>query len=358
MNLLIVEDHKATIQSYLDNIESFNKTSDVQITPVVIENLPDAKKSLVSPDFDAAILDLKLSSDTVELEGLEIVDEIRNKLRFPMFIVSGSLGQVEYQESAFFKKRSRDGNFKEILTEITDIYKTGITNILGRRGTIEKYLNSIFWNHMSNSMDLWINDITRNPKEKENSLLRYTLLHMQEHIDEELDKYHPSEFYITKPIKKNIFTGDIIEYEKNRYIILTPSCDIVLRADERRNADFILFCKIKSLNDVVKNYNLLQHDTAASNDNRKRIISFFENKNQRFHFIPKAISIEPGLIDFQDKLTIPNNVVNSFLKEKKIERLATVSQPFLKDIISRYSNYYSRQGSPDFNVDEVYKSLF
>jgi len=358
MNLLIIEDDKPTIQSYLDNIESFNKKSNVQIVPEVIDNLEDAKNSLISPDYDAAIIDLKLSSNSVDLEGLEIVDEIQDKLRFPMFIVSGSLGQVEREESAFFKKRSRDGNFKEILTEITEIYITGVTNILGRKGTIEEYLNSIFWNHMSNSMDLWINDVTRTPEEKENSLLRYTLLHMQEHIDEALEKYHPSEFYITKPIKKNLFTGDIVELEKNRFLILTPSCDIVLRPDGNRNADFILFCKIKPLDGLVKNYELLKHDTLSKNGNRIRITNFFENKNQKYHFIPKAESLEPGLIDFQDKLTIPNLEVNALLEAKKIERIATISQPFLKDIISRYSNYYSRQGSPDFNTDELYSSIF
>src|SRR5690606_16415599 len=131
--------------------------------------------------------------------------------------------------------------------------------------------NSIFWNHMSNSMDLWINDNSRTPQEKENSLLRYTLLHMQEYIDEELEKYHPSEFYITKPIKKNLFTGDIVELDKTRYIILTPSCDIVLR-DGKRSADFILFCKIKTLSDLVENFNLLQHDTSPNNKNRERIV--------------------------------------------------------------------------------------
>ncbi|SFB39974.1 response regulator [Algoriphagus aquimarinus] len=358
MNLLIVEDDKPTIQSYLDNIESFNKNSDVQIEAEVIDNLADAKKSLISPDYDAAIIDLKLSSNSVDLEGLEIVDEIKDKLRFPIFIVSGSLGQVEREENAFFKKRSRDGNFKDILIEITDIYKTGVTNILGRKGTIEKYLNSIFWNHMSNSMGFWIKDTTRTPQEKENSLLRYTLLHMQEHIDEELEKYHPSEFYISKPIKKNLYTGDIIELDKSRFLILTPSCDIVLRPDGNRNADFILFCKIKSLESVVKNYELLKHDTSQKNDNRMRINGFFENKNQKYHFIPKAESIDPGLIDFQEKMTIPSSEVNELLKAGKISRIATISQPFLKDVISRYSTYYSRQGSPDFNIDEIYKSIF
>lgn len=358
MKLLIIEDDKATIQSYLDNIESFNRTSIVKIESKVIENLNDAKNSLLSPDYDAAIIDLKLSSNSIDLEGLEIVNEIQEKLRFPIFIVSGSLGQVDREENAFFKKRSRDGNFKEILNEIVGIYNTGVTNILGTKGTIEAYLNSIFWNCMSNSMDLWISDNTRNPKEKENSLLRYTLLHMHEFIDEELGKYHPSEFYITKPIKKNLFTGDIVLLEKSRYIILTPSCDIVLRSGGKRNAEYILFCKIKPLKDIVKNFENLTHATSSSNEDRKRITRFFENGNQRFHFIPKANLIEPGLIDFQEKITIPTTEVNDLLENEKLSRVATVSQPFLKDIISRYSGYYSRQGSPDFNSEEIYNSIF
>lgn len=358
MNLLIVEDDKATIQSYIDNIESFNKTSEIQIEPEVKENLADAKKSLISPNYDAAIIDLKLSSTSGDLEGLEIVEDIQNKLRFPIFIVSGSLGQVEQEENAFLKKRSRDGSFKDILTEIINIHKTGVTKILGKKGTIENYLNSIFWNHMSNSMDLWVNDTTRTALEKEKSLLRYTLLHMQEYIDEELEKYHPSEFYITKPIKKNLFTGDIIALEKNRFLILTPSCDIVLRKDGKRNADFILFCKIRPLQDIVENYNLLNQYTSPNNSNRKRLIGFFENKKQKYHFIPKAEGIEPGLIDFQEKLTISSNEVDELLKAIKIDRIATISQPFLKDIISRYSNYYSRQGSPDFDSNEIYSSIF
>lgn len=358
MKLLIVEDNKPTVQTYIDNIESFNKKSNVKIEYVIKENLKDAKNSLLSSDFDGAIIDLKLSSSTTELEGLEIVEEIENNQRFPIFIVSGSIGQIGKEESAFLKKRKRDTNFKEILSEILEIYKTGITNILGRKGEIDKYLNNIFWNHLSNSMELWVNDSTRSPEEKEKSLLRYTISHMQEYIDEGIEKYHPSEFYITEPIKSNIFTGDIIIYEDNRYLVLTPSCDIVLRKDGNRNANRILFCKILALNDVVKNYSLLNSDTSANNDNRKRLNSYIVNNKQNYHFIPKSNSLDAGLIDFQDKLTLASEEVEEKLTSKEIVRIATVSMPFLKDIISRYSNYFSRQGSPDFNVDEVYKSLF
>ena len=358
MKLLIVEDDKPTLQSYVDNIESFNKKSDVQIEYVTKETIEEARDSLLSPDFDGAIVDLKLSSSTTELEGLEIVEEIENNQRFPIYIVSGSIAQIEKEENAFLKKRNRDSDFKKILSEIVEIYKTGITNILGRKGEIDKYLNNIFWNHLSNSMDLWIKDTTRSPEDKEKSLLRYTISHMQEYIDEGIEKYHPSEFYITAPIKSNIFTGDIVIYEDNRYLVLTPSCDIVLREDGNRNANRILFCKILHLKDVVKNYSSLNSDTGVNNDNRKRLNSYIENNKQNDHFIPKSNSLDAGLVDFQDKLTISSNDVEKHLASNEMERIATISMPFLKDIISRYSNYFSRQGSPDFNVNEIYNSLF
>ena len=359
MKLLIVEDDDAQIQLYEDNIESYNKTSEVKLSYDKFLNLEEAKGALLSPEYDGAIIDLKLSQGTEELQGLEIVKEIEQNQRFPIFIVSGSISSIDdREENTFFKKRKRDSDFKAILTELVEIYKTGITNILGQKGEIENYLTSIFWNHLSNSMDLWIKDNTRTPEEKQKSLLRYTLSHIQEYIDEDIEKYHPSEFFITAPIKTNIFTGDIVSYQDNRYLVLTPSCDIIKRKDGRRNANKILFCKIVSLTDGVENFNLLNSETGENNTNRKRLNSFIENKKQNYHFIPKSNLIDAGLIDFQDKLTIESDKVEKLLENNEMNRIATVSSPFIKDIISRFTNYFSRQGSPDFNVDEIYNSLF
>lgn len=357
MNLLIVEDDIYSVQSYQDIIDSYNLDEET-ISTSVCDNIEKAKDCLKISKFDAVIVDLKLSSSTTKLEGIELVDHIVQNLRIPVFVVSGSIEQFAKEESAFFKKRKRDMDFREILKEILQLYDTGITKILGNEGIIESYLQTIFWNHISNRIDLWSNDITRDKSQKEKSLLRYTLVHMQEYIDEEVEKYHPSEFFIVKPIKKNIFTGDIISSVHKRFLVLTPSCDMVLRQENIRNAEFVFLCRIKDLNEVVKNYDKLESDTAEGNNDRKRLISYIQNKNQRYHFMPKSLDIEAGLIDFQDKISIPSSKLGSFLAEEKMERVATISAPFLKDIISRYSNYYSRQGSPDFNEKEIYSALF
>ncbi|MCL9805026.1 response regulator [Flavobacterium amniphilum] len=365
LKLLIVEDDPELITSYKRDIASFNLDSEVKINHEQVSDkeaalniLKDKKKY-----FDAAIVDLKLDSNEKsddDYSGNDVIREIKSNLRFPVFVVTGTPQHISEDlknENSFFKIKTR-GEEDNHLEQLVDIYKTGITKIINSKGHIEDFLNNIFWNHLSNSMENWIKDDSRSPEEKQKSLLRYTLMHMQEYIDEDIEKYHPSEFYITEPIKKNIFTGDIVTYDGNRYIVLTPSCDIVIREDGSRNTTMILLVQIRSLNDVVKNFDSLNSGTSEKNDNRVRLNSFIENKKQNYHFIPKTNIVEAGLVDFQNKLTLPESNINKLIEERQIIRIATVSTPFLKDIISRYSNYYSRQGSPDFDTNEIYTSLF
>lgn len=360
MKLLIVEDHKPTIQTYVDNIESFNKTSDVIIEYTIKENIEEARSSLQSPEFDGAVIDLKLSSSTTELDGLEIVEEIENNQRFPIYIVSGSIAQIEKEESAFLKKRNRDTNFKEILSEIVAIYKTGITKILGRKGEIDVYLNNIFWKHLSNSLDLWINDESRSPEDKQKSLLRYTLSHLQEYLeiteDSDFENYHPSEIYITPVIKPRLFTGDIVLNKTTniQYIVLTPSCDLA-----QSKAKDILLVNIETITSgimgekislIKKGKGTAEEIEKANLILRKIIHNSFSNK---YHFLPKYNEMEGGLINFQK---INSVRIRAF--EKEFDRIASVNSNFTKDIVARFSYYYSRQGSPDFASDEIFNSLF
>lgn len=358
IKILIVEDDKDQIQMFIDSVDEYNQEEPVQVEYNICKTLTEGLESLKTPLFDAAIIDLKLSGKN-ELEGMNLVNEVNSKLRIPIFIVSGSLGQIVHvSETALLKKRDRIKGFDLVLKEIVQIYNTGITNILGSKGVVENLLNDIFWKHFPNSLDTWLINDGRTLEQREKSLLRYTLLHMQEYIDVDIEEYHPSEFYITAPIKKNIFTGDIVNYENNRYVVLTPSCDMVIRSGGTINAKKIFFCKIVKLNDVIANYDLLSSATGKNNNNRIELNKYIENKKQNYHFIPKSNLIDAGLIDFQDKITINVDEVQKQLNSCSMTRISTVSMPFLKDIISRFSSYYARQGSPDFNTDEIYKTLF
>lgn len=365
LKILIVEDDESKREDYSRFIKAYNL--DDQDCKVIHEfgvNKEDAIDKLKHSEskFDGAIVDLDLiGTGGNDASGNDVIKEIKDNLRFPTFVVTGTPQNLDTEldkRTAIFEVYERDTvDMDTILDKFIAIKSTGILNLLNRNGKIENLIQNIFWNHLSTSLNNWIFDNKRNPKEKEDSLLRYTILHMLEYLDEK--NYHPSEFYITKPIKESIYTGDIVQYDGSRFIVLTPSCDIVLRDGGKRNTKRILFCRIIELSSEVKNFGQLKYDTGKSNDNRKRLNRYVGNNSAaNFHFIPKHNEINAGLIDFQDKTSVKVSTVERKLNSRECIRIATVSMPFLKDIIARYSSYYGRQGSPDFDVDEIFENLF
>lgn len=360
LTLLIVEDDKELRDSYSKQIKLFNlDQTDILVEEIFAIDDTEAKQKLTYEKIDAAVIDLKLGTTDIDYKGNVIIDIIKNNLRFPAYILTANPEKIEEEknnQNDLFKikvKGTEDANFTLILNELKAIHLTGITKILGGAGQIEKYLNEIFWKHLSNSVNTWASDSSRTPEQKEKSLLRYTLSYIQEHLDltdsGDFENYTPSEFYIIPPVKQNLFTGDIVEYNNRRCIVLTPACDF-----GNKNVDNILFVTIKNWESLDSEFSKRPISKAKGD----KLKDYLGNKKPRYHFTPKTKDIEAGFIDFQDKITLNFERVNILIQENKARRIATIASPFLKDIISRYSSYYSRQGSPDFHTEEVYNSLF
>lgn len=368
LKLLIVEDDPGAIKTYQRAIKAFNierklsHGSDIQITEFPINNKEDAISELRNSQniFDAAIVDLDLlGHGGYDSSGNDVIREIKSNLRFPVFVITGTPQHIDAdlkEQSSLFKLLTR-GEEGDYLTEIVKIYQTGITQILNKKGIVENYISEIFWKHLSNSLNLWVDDKSRTPEEKEKSLLRYTLLHMLEYLDEE--NTHPSEFYITEPVKQQLSTGDLISFDGLRYVVLTPSCDFVTRDDGSRNVNKAFLLRIKCLAEQFPHYDSAQELGEVSKRLKGKLENIIGNNSKPyFHFIPKHNNIEAGLIDFQDKRSIEIEEIEERISTSEIIRIATISLPFLKDLIERYSSYYSRQGSPDFDTNEILSSLF
>lgn len=362
MHILIIEDEPDLRNSYEKQIVQYNSdAANLEVTYELAKNYDEAE-SLLGDNFDAIIIDLKLDKST-EYKGRLILKQVKGSLRYISYVITGNPEVIEEEsdnQNAFFKirvKGEENSNFYSVLEEIEKTVRTGITHITGKKGKIEEYLNDIFWEHLSSSVELWEND-KRSDDEKEKSLLRYTLSHMQEYLDlsntGDLEKYHPAEFFITRPVKKFIYTGDILRTTSGeRCVIMTPACDIDLK-NGKRKANKILTLRILNPNEIDAEYS----NKDMSKTKKQKLENILGNKLPRYHYIPKAGVIESGVIDFQDKFTISDADLEQRIASKTVERIATISNPFLKDIISRYSNYYARQGSPDFDTTELFEDLF
>ncbi|WP_026995841.1 hypothetical protein [Flectobacillus major] len=346
IELLLVEDSETQLKNYHDAIDNFHETDLGQLYQFrteIAKNLSEALDKLAKKDFDFAFVDLKLESSSEQLEGNTITTLILDKFRFPVFIISGHIGDIdpELQENMniFFQAREKGSvDIYQLLKETIDIYKTGVTKILKRNGKVEEYLNRIFREHLIHSMDYWISLTKENKINPYDAVLRHILAHMQEYLEVSengfFENYHAPEFYIVKPIKQSdltVFTGDVImdTTEKKYYLIITPTCDLATGVD-REGKPRIPKAKYITLLEI----------------NTKSTIDFDAKGNKRVstHYLPPLKDIfEGGLVEFQ---LLKSETLENVLDTKKYNIKFSISSAFKKDIVARFSNYYSRQGQP------------
>ena len=363
LRLIIVEDDGKQIKLYKDAIDEFNAGSDIKIDIEIGNNLEEGLKQIRTNDFDAAIIDLRLGSEDMTGNGKQIIKEIKSNLRFPVFVLTGHPGDLDEclrKENDFYKVYGRtDKETINVLHEISNIYKTGITKIMGRKGIFDTTLQKVFWENFSESMGYWKTEIQDGNK-IEKVLSRHILAHLSERLrlteEGEFEKCHPAEVYIMPSIKKDFFTGDILKNKnESKYsIILTPACDIA-----QNKAKFIVLSEIE----IFSNFEYFKQqeriinnpdkDQNEKNDAKNKIESLLTNNDAlKYHFLPSFKEFPGGFINFQ-KVT---SVKYKDLGDERV-KIAEVFETFLKDIIARFSNYYARQGSPDFDIDIILEKL-
>ncbi len=344
IKLLIVENEEPQLKLLRDAIDIFNKTAAVKIDLDEASNLKDGLEKLRANSYDGAVVDLRLEQNDIVGLGNQILKEIKDKLRFPVRVVSGHLGDLDTSlqtENHLFKCYSRgDQDYDVILTEFSDIYLTGITSILNNKGLIETNINTIFWKHISSVLPEFIKHKKDTPSwEVEKVLLRYISAHISEYLeismDNNLEPVHNIEFYIKPPVKNKLFTGDILKNKNDStfWVVLTPACDLATDA-KRLNpkAELVTLVAIEN-SDVIA--------TGKNSDTIKKLKS--NSMDLKFHFLPKTILFDGGFINFQNLKSVR---ITDEISNYTVE--CVITNPFRKDIISRFSNYYSRQGQPVF----------
>lgn len=348
LSLLIVEDDTNVIKLYQKEILEWNdeETTSVKISPTIAKNKIEAELALKSSYFDAAIIDIRLDNyQTNKTEGNEVLDIIYEKIRFPTYVFSSNIQELheKYDRNHFISKYARDSiQFNDLLLRIVKRFSTGITNILGQRGKLEEALDRVFWHHLPDAISHW-EESSLDASTKEKQLLRYTLSHLLEMLatgeDGAEDKRNRAEIYIYPPIKKSPAAGLVCKRkDNNRYaMVITPSCDLA-----QKKADFIQLVDIISFHEIRSILN------KTGEKRNHEIRNYVSNGKNRFHFLPHFSDIPPCVVDFQRISVIDTNSFSSLY-----EPVCSISTFFYKDIAGRFSAYYSRQGSPDFDFGLV-----
>jgi len=378
IQLLVVENNDEIIANYQETIDRLLR-GDINFFMNVAKNLEEAIGIINSEDIDIAIIDLNLSQDkgSGNAEGNAAIKEIKVKHRLPIYVISAEpeiLDDKLKDIVTLYKKGTT--STMDIFKEMHQVFKSEIIQYFLKDGYLEKMISDFYWNHLSRTMKSWQEVESEYPTEIEKILSRHTVSSLNEQLYVNgnvgsFDRYHPGEMYIIPPIKRHYHTGDIVEKDGEKFIIINPACDIVNRG---KLYNYILVTLIElntffCFDEYVKEDKDYLCFYESLNKKGKEIYLKYKSNAQgaSCHFLPSFDVISDDyIINFQ-KINIvqigEEEIVKKegetkeefnirYLKNREeyieeYEQIASISSPFLKDIIARFSAYYARQGQPN-----------
>jgi CheY-like chemotaxis protein len=349
MNLLLVEDNEQDQQSCNNAVKDFKEDNQCQINIKVCVGVEDALKSLNESYYDGAIIDMRLAEQGNE--GNQVIEQIRDNFRrIPVVIMTGTPDVAEMEGFPLIGKYVKGGEigYSDVIQELWGIYRTGLTRIMGGRGEIEQKLSQIFIKNLLPQRKSWIEYGKEDHEKSEKAFLRHALNHLIQILDGDVDKCYPEEMYIYPPVSTRINTGCIVKSKNsdNFYVVMNPACDLAERDNGGCNTDRALLVEIKMLTDIFPDFDWRN----LSRSNNKELEKVYKNiKSGYYHWLPKVDFFDGGVLNFRGISTYTEDELGRNFEEPMLQ----ISPAFVKDMVSRFSSYYARQGQPDIDHEKV-----
>ena len=340
LRLLIVEDNERDLRSFRNSVKVYKDEKDRTIDVVECETLEDALETLDN-SFDGAIIDLKLADQGDE--GNQVIEKIiKSFFRIPIAIFTGNRGNWDDNLNdkimliGVFTKGAI--GYDGLLDKFWEIYNTGLTRIMGGRGLIEQRLAKVFLKNLQPQINTWISYGEENSKRTEKALLRHTLNHLLQLLEVNQEHCYPEEVYLYPlypPVLDEITTGSMVKADNQWFVVLSPACDLIRRGENGvRNTKHILLGKIERIEEALD-----------GSTGKGKVTELCTNKHTYHHWLPETDFFEGGVLNFRKLVSLKEDDFEERFGKPTIQ----ISPFFVKDIVSRFSSYYARQGQPDID---------
>lgn len=319
----------------------------------------DGISLLQKSDYDLVVLDLYNDSGNVdEKAGIRVLEEIRKTAFIPVIFYTGHAHKIQDLISEVVGVVSKGEGFDNLKIEIQRIVDSKIALLKGQvYGHLRESLRIFFWEVVD------ADKATFKPKNNDASLGYLLLRRFADSLSKEniktilgdtkinIDKVHPMEFYIYPVNSGEYEAGEILTRNGYKYILLTPSCDYILRSKKDktyRDVGRILLARIFPLSSCDEYVKYKEAPSKNMESNLKEIIT---NKRPRFFFLPSTPFIENSVIDFQNKTMVDYEDLAIF------ERIAKLDDPFAQSMVTSFIRYYNRIGFPDIDSEYVIANI-
>ena len=332
LKLLLVEDDDKVVRDYQEVLKAYIKEHERPIQMHVVKNLTDAIRNL-DGSIDAAIVDLNLGNDTSD--GGKVIEEVKKHFRIPVVVLTATPADAENEPPVVGIYTKGEHPFRQVLDRLWDIFEVGLTKIMGGRGLLEERLNNVFLRNLLPTLDVWIGYAQQDNERTRKALLRYALGHLAADLDADDTPCYPEEVYLAPPLENSLQTGALVRHKQENtcHIVMTPACDLVLRANGTPKTDVVVVAEVVPEDSLFESLN-----ADAGRQNRLKR----NNDSYCFHWLPAAHGVSGGFVDFRRLRTVRWDEFDGDFDHLD----ARVAPSFVKDIVSRFSTFYARQGQP------------
>ena len=218
-------------------------------------------------------------------------------------------------------------------------------------GKWKKLLSKVFKKNIFPQIDKWIEHSEQDGQDKtKRALTRYTLNHLYHLLDDGQEHFFPEEFYLCPPMSDSITTGSIVKENASDqpFVVLSPACDLVSRNKGGFKTDRILLVSIEQedniMDEALKEIKKMRDNRKKKEKMKEKIEEVFKNNyTYYYHWLPKTDIFPGGFLNFRKLKALEEDC----FREKFGKPMIQISPSFVKDIVSRFSSFYARQGQPD-----------
>ncbi len=364
MNILLIEDNDSDIQVFTKSVKAW-KAERPEITESVdVESCKTLDAALShtkgQTDWDGIVLDLKLPQDTDGESFLTHLKELYS--RIPVVVLSGTPWELddEYKSTCLKSYVKAEQHEKEILDLLWDCKRTGLMNLIGGKGLFEKYLKTVFDKCIIPRFDEWRGLLqttgSGNAEVKASeALTRHILTCLSFMLSNDADEIQPEECYVpltnTAETYKYPIPGMIVsDANSAHWLVLNPACDLALRTTKKKREDGRVEETVapKTQHVFLVAIEPAAHILGGRNSGEKKKF-YANNADLNVHWLPTVKPFGGGFANFRIVTVV--SCEGFFDKYHLPETPLAIHPEVLKNIQSRFANYYARQGQPDIAYD-------
>ena len=370
---MIVDDEPEIGAILSELLKSYVSASDPRpITTRFEESFDNAVELLASETFDILVLDIRGKSGHTPSDeaGIVVFDEIR-KRRFIPIIFYTALPDVSIgiSNTPFVQTVSKIAvdPITDLQVAIENVISSGVPYLLQ---SVSNHLADVERAFMADFVENNWPDLVDRPEDVAYLLSRRLAVSFEEGAEslaQELgqvdqttraDTVHPTRYYVQPP-NPNYRMGDLLAIpsstkenaDERLYVVLTPSCDLVLRSASMK-ADMVVLAECLPL-DGFKEYQDWKSKSISKNREllRKLLTSRPKGQEDRYFYLPAAWNVPDVVADLQSVTSIPCKELESYRK------MASLDSPFAEALSYQFNRYMGRVGMPDLDIDGVLRRL-